>query len=222
MDYLKLPTDNLYKFVAFAGLASLVASLIYAPYFIQMTTREINRLGSQCESRIAEMDNLVLRGIPLEHLEKMRLTIERTEPSDGARTEAEIDDSLKQIQELEGDLLNLSTLPAASNDDSKKYWMDALAMSEDDFKTWANNIDGDNLLTRTVKAARLLRPRIPEIISATLEIEDLREQVKQANRWSYWGVRFGVLSFVTGIVLWYIKVQRPADLLASNQAAAKK
>jgi hypothetical protein len=222
MDYLKLPTDNLYKFVAFAGLASLVASLIYAPYFIQMTTREINRLGSQCESRIAEMDNLVLRGIPLEHLERMRLTIERTEPSDGARTEAEIDDSLKQIQELEGDLLNLSTLPAASNDDSKKYWMDALAMSEDDFKTWANNIDGDNLLTRTVKAARLLRPRIPEIISATLEIEDLREQVKQANRGSYWGVRFGVLSFVTGIVLWYIKVQRPADLLASNHAAAKK
>jgi hypothetical protein len=45
MDYLKLPTDNLYKFVAFAGLASLVASLLYAPYFIQMTTRETNRLG---------------------------------------------------------------------------------------------------------------------------------------------------------------------------------
>ena len=138
------------------------------------------------------------------------------------RTEVEIDDSLKQIQELEGDLLNLSTLPAASSEESKKYWMNALAMSETDFQTWANNIEGDNLLTRTVKAARQLRPKIPEIISATLEIEDLREQVKQANRWSYWGVRFGVLSFVTGIVLWYIKVQRPADLMAKHQALAQK
>lgn len=222
MDYLKLPTDNLYKFVAFAGLASLVASLLYAPYFIQMTTRETNRLGNLCESRFAEMDNLVLRGVPLAHLEKMRPNIEQREPADGARSPSEINASLKHIQDVEADLLNLSTLPAVSSDESKEFWMDALAMSETDFKSWANNIEGDNPLTRTVKAARQLRPKIPEIISATLEIEDLRAQVKQAHRWSYWGVWAGVLLFVSGTTLWYVKVQRPADLIARNQAMAHK
>jgi hypothetical protein len=118
------------------------------------------------------MDNLVLRGVPLAHLEKMRPNIEQREPADGARSPSEINASLKHIQDVEADLLNLSTLPAVSSDESKEFWMDALAMSETD--------------------------------------------------WSYWGVWAGVLLFVSGTTLWYVKVQRPADLIARNQAMTHK
>ena len=148
MNYVPLPTDNLYKFIALSGLAIILVSLFYPLRLV--VDLELKAAGAM--GQIQETTDLI------EETERALSDIEKSE----------------------------SPTAAQVNEAARKH--------------------------------KLARQSSNRDIPIGAELQVLRAQLDGIKSVSRIGIALGTIMTAFGFYFWYVRVQRPADRLASRQA----
>ena len=148
MYYEKLPTDNLYKFLAITGLVGLLASVWLNEQDRQHTLSEYDKLINRTSVLTADFHDFLQFG---EHIGETDEVHEEL-PDFITYDEKERDRWLKHFDMHHRIIKTLSSIPAVSDDDVKRQWMGYLNLTGDEYDAMLR----DPKFTRILETNRML------------------------------------------------------------------
>jgi len=223
MMQLQPPTDNLYKFLAIAGLASILVSA----YFFNDQNKDsyqkrlplehefnqiLDEYHTKFGSRIAHKD----LGITKEDEDKGSLQDSLAfSVAFGDR-----DSILEHINLHDKQLLKLMS-HSAYKLEAAEYWKKWFALTDESLSAWVDDDSPDSKVNTVISQAIEFRPRYEKSLQIVKEIWILVDTFKNAAIGCVVGIVVGFIMMIIGFVLWYIQVQRPQDLILKCELEAK-
>lgn len=222
MDYLKPPTDNLYKFITLSGLVLLVASQCVAPHYIEVERRTTNASAEEISRIHAEVLSLYLIGVDFKVLDEIKIQTSIRNTGDPPPTDEEQRKNFKQLDDMETTLLQLSNIPRKDDKKTTKLWKDVLGLTEEQYSHFCSTMgEKDNPIVATVALARHLRQeRLPKLYTA---YADHCSSITAGNRYvayRFYGTTSGIGMFMVGAILWFVRVQRHEDVKLAKEASS--
>lgn len=218
MEYLKPPTDSLYKFLAIAGLVVFVLAIFLTEPYIADLTKQFNDIEREQVKTLAAWRVLYLQGMPIDQVPgytnwTVRDAIEEPYPSDEKRSEL-----ADRFEELREKALRMCNFPASNDENARGYWTHVLRLSVDEYNKMVSDREGEHILSRTINSARKLLIDIEGLESLQTQQWGLKRQYGRARTFQWWGAWCGVFATAIGFYFWYFRIQRYEDAKLRSEA----
>jgi hypothetical protein len=243
MDFFKAPTDNLYKFTAFGGLALMIVPPLFFFQFRSEATVKIHEYEGQASSVLSEYHELFQDNIPF---------VERVELAEGKEGKADkkealhphpgqdelggpptdptvfidmVDDAqrdewIKHLKYHDAVLWHLGGIPLAGDQKAKDFWTHILQMAPNDYDSMLKSKAPDSVIMKTAAHAKQLRAKNQQLILTMYDIWNLSDDIHEYDVLAFVSLIAGTILTVAGILLWSRRVQRFQDEILRNEASS--
>jgi hypothetical protein len=202
-----IPTDSLYKFLFVGGLILIIAAFTFSD-------RRINSLKNDAVHQKVDSLEYVINQVTDDHTIKTNFILTTTEQLAGNDTNAYKGSFLPKLYFLYRDSLNsggrfykmVSQLNSfATNDDPKSYVYLKTHLNE--FRAMLKNL--------AIYEDGILMPEISDLKNKEKLYEqkdqELQDNLRVFNVYIYTAGLLGLLFALFGVIMWYLKIQRPQD-----------
>jgi hypothetical protein len=221
MDFLKPPTDNLYKFVAITGFVLTVVPPYLAYRFDADSYLTIHEYEREVGDVLSEYHAIFVDQIRPDQIKEVRL-VDETIPFQLHRlnTDEDLQKIINHLEEHDHKLFMLSAFPKKDDDVARELWTTSFRLSPEAYDALIQSPSADNLISKVNSQARLLRPKHQRIIFTVVDTVTLADDVDVAALYAFGAMAIGIVLMIVGFALWYIRVQRPQDRILASQLAA--
>ena len=219
---LQPPTDNLYKFLAIAGLVSMIASV----YLLMEKESECfaRRLKLESELDLLLQEFHAKHGSEICHEElgypKKR---EKTPHSDSLPfgvANADRNETLRHLDLHWAQLGKLMTHPRYSKE-SFLFWKSWFALNDQELTLWMEDPSKDSQIEQIRSSAIEFRPRYARSMQIAREIWKNEDSLQDHALICQIGLGGGLIFMLGGFALWLLLVQLPQDQLLHAEVRSK-
>lgn len=218
-----LPTDNLYKFMAIAGLVLFGVSIIFPVQQELVISSEIHRQTLEWYdlfSAMSEVDdeypNWTMRDADSGNPAK---AIERTQRDEIISGLCEEEKHLKRVASM------------APDEDDKQYWfsLDFIKktskrkqrLDDAQYDRWVKSLSLADFSAMMKPKSELARKSLPKLFQLKVTLErlwELKKFLAQVLACCVAGIAIGLSLVLSGFYLWYVRCQRYQDSALSKEA----
>jgi hypothetical protein len=228
MDSLKLPTDNLYKFLAIGGLLAVVTAI----YLWHQIDREDLEKVDKLEREVATILNDFHRKFSSPQMEGTDVDMSKYLPL-GATLEWGIwnayDDMSRRtiIDHLnmhDEQLHNLSWRPDKEHADIRRFWCQWFGLTDAQLTVLVSDAvsikpSEDNLILKTMQEAADFKPKFGMSLRLCYQIWSTIDDLELIGKAAMWVIGAGIGAMIVGFLGWYFQVQRYQDRLLKLELA---
>jgi hypothetical protein len=217
----KPPTDNLYKFVAIAGLAVSAFCFVFPNQQAESLASKIDAHATELLEFESKLNDLEVSGIQIrtdEHASPYRaIAANKQEQADYHRAIDKLGSGLLEAETLSGKWAKNAYFANAA---VREFLKKTKGFTDSQYDTWVNGMTVDEyqkLMEPYRTLAKTLRHDLFKYIGLLEATWELTERVEQYAKWAQWGTWFGLGIALLGFACWYFLLQRHQDALLRKQ-----